>query len=204
MNVPDPKRLEGWSDRTGRSHSADGFRIAYFGTMSKRLGIDLALKAVASLKDRIPGLQLYLLGDGDDLDEFISLSQRLGIMKHTYFSGKMLPFDQLLDVLETVELVIVPNRRNSATELMLPVKLLECVGLGIPAVVPRLKAIEHYFDKDMVFFFEPDEIESLADAILSAYNHEEERNRRVERARTLLERYGWDTHKYNLIGLYGS
>ncbi len=65
-----------------------------------------------------------------------------------------------------MDIGVVGNRRSAAGDLMLPVKLLEYVSLGIPAVVPRLKAIEHYFSDEMVAFYEPDNVDSLADAIL--------------------------------------
>ncbi len=204
MNVPDPRRFTASSRKPDKAHLNGRFRVAYFGTMSKRLGIDLALRAVASLKHAIPGLELYLMGDGDDLDEFMALSGQAGIQDVTHFSGKMLPFEELLRELEMVDLVIVPNRRNAATELMLPVKLLECVGLGIPAVAPRLRAIQHYFSEDMVFYFEPGDVGSLANSILFAYQNEAERTRRARRARVFLDRYGWETHKQNLLGLYMS
>ena len=58
---------------------------------------------------------------------------------------------------------------------MLPVKLLEYVSLGIPAVVPRLKTIEHYFSDDMVAYYEPEDVESLADAIYRLYREPERR-----------------------------
>ena len=49
-----------------------------------------------------------------------------------------------------MDLGVVGNRRSVASDLMLPVKLMEYVSQMIPAVVPRLKTIEHYFSDDMV------------------------------------------------------
>jgi glycosyltransferase involved in cell wall biosynthesis len=103
-----------------------------------------------------------------------------------------------------MDLVVVPNRKNTATELMLPVKLLDSVALGIPVVVPRLKAIEYYFSDDMVFYFEPDNVDSLADTILYAYNNRDERIRKAENAKSFLEKYGWEKHKFDLINMYKS
>ena len=58
----------------------------------------------------------------------------------------------------SMDLGVVGNRRSAAGDLMLPVKLLEYVSLGIPAVVPRLKTIEHYFSDDMVAYYEPEDV----------------------------------------------
>ena len=53
---------------------------------------------------------------------------------------------------------VIANRLSVACELMLPVKLMEYIGLGIPVIVPRRKTIQYYFSEDMVSYFEPENI----------------------------------------------
>jgi glycosyltransferase involved in cell wall biosynthesis len=85
---------------------------------------------------------------------------------------------------------------------MLPVKLLEYVALGIPVVAPRLKCIQHYFTGSMVSFFEPEDIDSMAVAILALYRDPERRHDQARQAKAFLERYGWEGHKQDLIRMY--
>ena len=85
-----------------------------------------------------------------------------------------------------MDLGVVGNRRSAAGDLMLPVKLMEYIALRIPAVVPRLKAIEYYFSDDMVAFYEPEDVASLADAIYRLYRDPELRCRQAERAAEFL------------------
>ena len=101
-----------------------------------------------------------------------------------------------------MDLGIVPNGRNIATELMLPVKMLECIALGIPVVAPRLKTISHYFTEEMVFFFEPDDIDSMSEAILAASASEESRLCKAREARRFLDKYGWESHKSGFMEMY--
>lgn len=200
MNVPDPKRLNN-NLTSGNSGSKNYFKMAYFGTVTKRLGIDLAIRAVAKLNGRISGIEFHIFGEGDDIQEFNKLSNDLGIQQIVHYN-KFLPFEDLIKFLENMDLVVVPNRKNAATELMLPVKLLDSVALGIPVIVPRLKAIEYYFSDDMVFYFEPDNIDSLSDAILTAYLNRPLRSIKAENAKSFLKTYGWETHKWDLINMY--
>ena len=88
------------------------------------------------------------------------------------------------------------------TELMLPVKLLEYVAIGIPVVSARLKTIEHYFSDDMICYFEPESVESMANAILELYRNKNKRHEQVINARKFIEIYGWEKHQKNLIRLY--
>lgn len=203
INVPDPRIFNRRKEAAGRAADKGAFKLVYHGTVAKRLSVDMAIRAVAALKGKIPGMEFYVLGDGDDKEEFIALCEELKIQEFTHFR-KRVPFEDMIRVLVEMDLEIVPNRRNVASELMLPVKLLDCIALGIPVVAPRLKTIEYYFTDDMVFYFEPDDEESLACAILNAYRDETVRMRKAENARVFLHRYGWETHKYGLIDTYRS
>ena len=103
-----------------------------------------------------------------------------------------------------MDLGIVPNGRNIATELMLPVKMLECIALGIPVAAPRLKTISHYFTEEMVFFFEPDDVDSMSEAILAASASEESRLSKAREARRFLDMHGWESHKSAFMEMYRS
>ena len=102
-----------------------------------------------------------------------------------------------------MDLGIVPLESNPATELMLPVKLMECLSLGIPVVAPRLKAIRHYFTEDMLFFFEPGDVVSMEAAIIAARDPEA-RRARVRNAQAFLEEYDWTVHRAAFLDLYRS
>jgi len=203
MNVPDPKLFNHTRSIHGCSRENGKFRMIYHGTVAKRLGVDLAIRAMTKLGDKIPGLEFHVVGDGDDMKEIQDLSRSLGLGDKIRYRG-IVPLDRLVPVLGGMDLGIIPNGRNSATELMLPVKMLECVALGIPVVAPRLKTITHYFTEDKVFFFEPDDIDSMAQAILAASSNEEERARRALAAKGFLEKHGWETHKTEFIEMYKS
>ena len=101
-----------------------------------------------------------------------------------------------------MDLGVIGNRKGNATELMFPVKMLEYVALEIPIVASRLRCIEHYFSEDMITYFEPENVNSLADAILKLYLDESKRKKQAKAAKKYLEKYGWEKHKMDLINLY--
>jgi glycosyltransferase involved in cell wall biosynthesis len=204
LNVPDPERLKPLPAPKQHPASNNHFNLIYHGTMAKRLGIDLAIRAVVQLGSSIPDITFHIIGEGDDLQEFMELSRDLRAGKFVRFSGKNIPFEELVGLLRIMDLGLVPNRQNAATELMLPVKLLDCVALGIPVVVPRLKAIGHYFTDDMVTFFEPENIDSLMDAIRFAYENRMAIKEKAKNAYRFMDTYKWETHKFELIKLYHS
>jgi glycosyltransferase involved in cell wall biosynthesis len=200
MNVPDPKWFRAKS-MSPANKSSKKLKMIYHGTIAKRLGIDIAIRAFARICPRNSGMEFHILGGGEAIDECMELSYLLDLDDHVYFS-KALPLESLLDILKDMDVGIVANRKNAATELMLPVKLLEYVALGIPAVVPRLEAIKYYFEEDMVSYFEPENIDSLSKAILNLFNDAYKRKNQAEKALAFLDRYGWEKHKLELINLY--
>jgi glycosyltransferase involved in cell wall biosynthesis len=101
-----------------------------------------------------------------------------------------------------MDLGVVGNRRSVAGDLMLPVKLMEYVALGLPAVAPRLRTITHYFTDEMVTYYEAENIQSMADAIYTLYGEPELRARQVHRARAFLNQYGWERQGVELVNFY--
>jgi len=188
---------------SGHSNETGAFRMVNHGTISKRLGNDLIIQAAAQLVREIPGFELHVIGGGDDLNECMRLSETLGLAEQVHFH-KSVPWDELAKKLELMDVGIVANRVNVATELMLPSKLIDYVVLGIPAIVPRLKAIEYYFSPGMVSYFEPENVESMVATTVRVYKDRAGREQQSRSAKSFLEKYGWQNRQNGLSGLYNS
>jgi len=204
MNVPDP-RIFGAATGGHTTESPDeAFHLVYHGTMAERLGVDLLIRAVAQLRESNPQIRLHLWGNGDDLGSFQRLTHELGIDAAVEFNPKGYPLDALPVRLRTMHLGVVGNRSSVAGDLMLPVKLLEYVALGIPAVVPRLRTIQYYFSEDMVFYYDADSVDSLADCLRRLRCQPQLRRERAQRARAFLDTHGWEHKSGELVALYES
>ena len=202
MNVPDPRIFTPVRPDPAALPRAEHFNLVYHGTMAERLGVDLLIDAVAQLQDRIPGLRLHLWGHGDDLVRFQGLARAMGVADAVFFEPAGVPLAELPRRLAAMDVGVVGNRRSAAGDLMLPVKLVECVALGIPVVAPRLRAIEHYFSDDMIAYYEPGNVASLASAIERLHRGTALRADQAARAREFLRLYGWEQQGTALVGLY--
>jgi glycosyltransferase involved in cell wall biosynthesis len=171
--------------------NGDRFRMVWHGTVSKRLGIDLIVRAAAKLTERIPGFELHIYGKGDEMDYIVDLAQELGVGGSVQFHGEV-PWDTLPKELAGMDAGIVGNRRNIATELMLPVKLIDFVALEVPAIVPRLRTLNYYFSDDTVTFFEPGDVDSMVEATVRLYKDPVSTSSKVAKAKTFLEQYRWE------------
>ena len=103
--------------------------------------------------------------------------------------------------LRRAHLGIVPTLRDDFTEHLLPVKLLEYVHMGMPAVAPRLPVIEHYFDDSQIRFFEPGSAEDLAAAIADVCGDPARARERAARAASRLAAIGWPHQRRTYLEL---
>ena len=205
MNVPDPRIFNhAAGPAAGQPPVARNghINLVYHGTMAERLGVDLVIRAVARLEQRIPGIRLHLWGHGDDLASFQRLARELSVHDRVLFEPKGFPLQDLPGHLRAMDLGVIGNRRTAAGELMLPVKLLEYVALGIPVVVPRLKAIEHYFTDDMAAYYVPEDVDSLADCIYRLCTDVPGRVRQARRAAMFLDEHGWSRQGDDFVNFY--
>jgi glycosyltransferase involved in cell wall biosynthesis len=162
--------------------------------VTQRLGLDLAISAVAALRPEIPELRLKVIGEGDRLAESRALVDRLGLAARVDFMD-LVPVEKLPALLVKADVGLVPYRPSSATHLMLPVKLLDYATLGIPVIAARLRTVEYYFGDGAVELFEPGNVADLVRAIRLLYNNPDLRERLVERARNSLDALNWQNQR---------
>lgn len=184
------------------SELSDGsLHLIYHGTLTYRYGIDLALHAVAQAKAEVPSLRLTIHGRGEYLPELKRLAAELDLQEVVDFSTGLLPMDELPRLLASADVGLVPYRRDLFTDGILPTKLMEYAALGLPAIVARTPAIEAYFTKDMVEFFEAGNVDALTSCIVRLAR---DRNRLAELARNIVSfncRRNWAGQRANYLSL---
>lgn len=186
MNLPNTALFGSTPARKGTRSGV--FRIVYHGTIAHRLGIDLILHAMARVVDQVSA-EMWIHGAGDYLPEALALSSRLGLDGKVHFSRSFFAVEKIPEMVSAMDLGIIGNRRNLACDrYMLPVKLLEYVYLGIPVVAPRLQVIGRYFDESMVRYYEPEDVDDMANAILSLAGNPQECDHQAQAALRFYER----------------
>jgi glycosyltransferase involved in cell wall biosynthesis len=187
MNLPNVELFKS----TPPAKNREAFRIVYHGTIAHRLGIDLIVRAMAKVVARVPA-ELWIYGSGDYLPEALALSSQLGLDGKVHFSRTFFPVEQIPEIVSGMDLGIIGNRRNVACDrYMLPVKLLEYVYLGVPVVAPRLSVISRYFDDTMVRYYEPENVEQMADSIVELFHDQKDRERLARTASTFYEKHNF-------------
>jgi glycosyltransferase involved in cell wall biosynthesis len=168
----------------------DGFTLICHGTIEPNYGLDLVVRAVDMLKERIPGLRLEIWGGGTHLPALEALTRELGLEERVHFNG-WVTMDELMPHLAAADAGVVAIRRDAFRDVTLCTKMFDLVSLHKPVVISRTRAVEAYFGSECFQMFESGDERDLADAIYAVYADPSLRARLVDRATSRNESYRW-------------
>lgn len=198
MNTPDTRFFA----RQSKKPSISGpFVLLYHGTVSRRHGLETAVRAVEIARQTYDDIQLLIIGDGDDIERLKGIVDARGLGEAVQIEG-LRPIEQLEPVFARASAGIVPIVDDPFTRYMLPVKLLEYVALGLPVISSETSTIRAYFDETMVAFVRPGDAADLAAKIVALRRDPDVRDSMVRSADSFLQRYSWnrESERYcNLI-----
>ena len=135
-------------------------RMIYHGTISARFGFEAVLPAIHRVRHK-DKLSLKIIGTGDGEAALQKRIEELRLENVVVFDNKSYPLRQLPDIICQYHMGLVPYSLSPATDYMLPVKLLELLAMGIPAITIPNKAIRHYIDEKLYFAYDPRNMETL-------------------------------------------
>ncbi|MCZ6633786.1 MAG: glycosyltransferase, partial [bacterium] len=154
-------------------------------------------------KQQIPGLELDIYGDGEEayLDELKSRVRTQGLSESVRFHDRV-PVDQVPDLIRNAHLGLVPCKRDVFVDkVMLPVRLLEYVVMGLPAVVARVETVEAYFKDDEVAYYPPDNAALMAERIVELYHNPAQVREMSVRAQKAFSIYEWPKMQNRYYGV---
>ena len=192
MNAPDPRFFP---RRSVAPSASDPFVLLYHGTISRRHGLENAVRAVEIARRTYDDIRLEIVGDGDNVERLSALVDELDLRDAVEIQRGLRPIEQLKPFFDRASVGIVPIVDNAFTCYMLPVKLLEYVALGIPVISSSTPTIRAYFDETMVSFFHAGDETDLAAKIVALRADPELRSRLVRQAGTFLERHSWERER---------
>lgn len=190
MNVADERIFR--PVEAGRP-SGEAFRLFYHGTVTYRYGLDLAIEAMALLRNDIPIVRLVIIGKGDLMDELPGLCQEFDVADIVELRNELVMAEDLPEIIARADLGIVPYRNDVFTDGLLPTKLMEYAAMELPCVAARTTAIERYFAGTMVAFFEAGSADSLAEVVRDLYRSPDRIERLKAGADEFNRRHNWST-----------
>lgn len=196
LNYPDQSIFY----RRGQTKTNGQFVMVYPGTLNWHQGVDIAVRAVALIKDDVPEAELHIYGDGPIRDAIGRLISDLGLQDRVFLKGT-LPSEQIAAVMADADLGVVPKRNDAFGGDAFSTKIFEFMALGVPVVVAATRIDRYYFNDSLVRFFESEDVKDLARAMEELARNEELRKRLAENASAFVVGYTWDKKEGEYLSL---
>jgi glycosyltransferase involved in cell wall biosynthesis len=165
LNYPDTRIFR--RSQAARTERRDGeFTICYPGTLSRHQGVDIAVEAVAALREKAPGLKFLIIGDGPERENLKAQIAARGLEDRVSLTG-LIPLEKVAEVMATIDLGVVPKRKEGFGDIAFSTKIMEFMAMGVPVLASRTRIDEFYFGDRLVEFFESGNAADLAEKILS-------------------------------------
>lgn len=103
--------------------------IGFIGSFYAYEGLDVLLRAVPAMVERLPDLRVLLVGGGPQDAQLRQLAQDLNIADKVVFTGRV-PHDQVNMYYDLLDVLVYPRLPMRLTELVTPLKPLEAMAQG--------------------------------------------------------------------------
>jgi glycosyltransferase involved in cell wall biosynthesis len=201
MNSPDEKIFAFRGERRSSKEKAQNssFSVMYHGSLVERNGADLAVDALAKVRQKVPSAQLFIYGKRTPfLDKVLQSARETGVAESVkYFGAKRL--EEVVLAIEDCDVGIIPNPRSAFTEINMPTRIFEFLALGKPVIAPRTRGICDYFEEGSLLFFEAGNSDDLARQIAYVFSHPAEVAEIVRRGQEVLGSHAWANEKQRYI-----
>ncbi|MGA9982524.1 MAG: glycosyltransferase family 4 protein [Acidobacteriaceae bacterium] len=197
INYPD---LSIFTNPSRKASSNGDFTMLYPGTLNWHQGLDIAVEAVALLRDRVPNLKFLIVGDGPDREMLQSLVRERNLEGRVFLKG-FIPMEQVVEIMSGTDLGVVPKRKDSFGNEAFSTKIMEFMAMRVPVVASRTRIDEYYFTDSLLQFFESGSAEDLAEKIYDLIGDPDRRNSLRACSAEFIARNSWDVKKQEYLAM---
>jgi glycosyltransferase involved in cell wall biosynthesis len=152
--------------------------LLFVGRLRIRKGVEVLLAALATLRQRFPGVRLLVAGDGEHREALEAKAGALGLGTAVAFLGRA-DAARVRGLLNGARALVVPSTYEG-----MPLVVLEAMAAGLPVVGSRVSGIpEVVVDGETGWLVPPEDPAALAAALAAALVNPAEASRRGEAGR---------------------
>ena len=150
-------------------------------------GVDILIRAIAQVKEKIPDVKCLILGEGPEEKALKSLTAKLDILDNVEFLGTI-GQEKISEYLALADIFVRPSRSEG-----LGISFLEAMAVGLPIIAPPIGGIPDFLkDEKTGLFCKPEDPHDLAEKILTLFRNETLAKSIVENSQKMIkERFLW-------------
>jgi len=182
-----------------------GHRACYIGTMGPQDGVDYWLRSINLMVHQLDfkDFDSVIIGTGDELENLVSLAEKLNIKEHVIFTGPgRISDEDALRLLATADVCVHPDPLNPLNDKSTMNKMMEYMALGKPIVSYDLAEARFSANKAALYATPNDELD-FAKKVIHLFNHPDLRSQMGEYGKTrVTEELAWEYSVPSLLKAY--
>jgi glycosyltransferase involved in cell wall biosynthesis len=162
--------------------------VGFIGNLAKWQGVSTLLQSAAPVVAAVPNVKFLIGGSGPELEPLKRLAKELNIEESVIFSGDV-PHGRAPTYINCFDVGVAPFivERNQRIGLS-PLKIRDYAASGVPIVASRIAGLEMVEEQGIGFLVEPENPETLAEALIKLLQDPQMRHEMGQRARAFAER----------------
>lgn len=184
----------------GRTRQDHKFVIVYPGSLNYHQGVDIAVRAFGRIAPKVPQAEFHIYGSGEQSDALAALIDQLNLQGRVMLKGSR-NLQEIAEIMENSDLGVVSKRSDCFGDEAFSTKIFEFMSLDVPVIVPRTTIDKYYFNDSVVRFFQANDDESLAAAMLEMIQNPQVRQEIVRNAHEFIKSYTWDRNRSIYLNL---
>ncbi len=174
--------------------------ILTVGQIIHRKGMDILIKAMKLARARGVVLNLVIVGEGSEQSNLSTLARALGLSENIYFAGNQ-PHERALKIIQECLFFVLSSRAEG-----LPLVIAEAMASNKAVVATKVDGVpEIVQDGSTGLLVEPEDPQSLAEALVKLHNDRELRETLARRGRELaVRKYAWEVIAAQYLNIFSS
>lgn len=179
--------------------NADSPKLVITRNLEAIYGIATAIKAVALLRQTVPGVTLLIAGSGPQKEALQQLIKAENLESNVVFTGKLTP-EEIARLYRQADIMLNPTTVDN-----MPNSVLEAMASGVAIITTKVGGIPYILEHDRTALFaEVDNPESMAGQINRLLNEPELYQTLIENGLQEVNQYAWPQVKNRWLDLYES
>ncbi|GGF58935.1 putative glycosyltransferase EpsD [Paenibacillus albidus] len=173
----------------------EDYILIYVGELSYRKHQDLLIKAVNYLKEEIPNLRLLIVGDGEKIEKYKLMADKLGVNGNVDFLGYRNDIEKLMMLSD----VAVSSSRQEG----LPLNIMEAMATGLPLIVTNCRGNRDLvYDKENGYVIDINDANGFSRAIHNLYAFKDICGKFSNKNIDLIDAYSLETISTQMSRIY--
>jgi glycosyltransferase involved in cell wall biosynthesis len=170
--------------------SSEPLKVVYSGLVSYREHVDLFVKSMPLIQEKIKDVEFYITNKGEDLKKIKQLAKKLNVNPVFFYYPLKEDFQAFL---ASCDVAVLPSSNDLARQMGTPAKMFEYISVGLPIVANDVGAWTKMIHDKQVGVLTDGSSESFAAGIIKLLSDQQFRSECARNSKLVAQTsYTWD------------